>query len=411
MRASTLSALCAAALVLPASAAPLDLSTDIPVPVVGATLTVKLKGPTEIPSAALPDVTPPALPTPGGKSQANRLSQSKLLKLPRAADFRQADYGVSPNVTFAMIPVQGVEATPSDTALASAATNPLRRRSEGDWEGARLKPDDYSAAASAPGDLSSDAANADDVPADAPSVPASPPAPLKVSSLQNAGPNGVPVQPDLSVLSHGAGEGFKDAGETRYRSSYAAHDLLGDTTGKLQPSTDVSKAPLQLSKLSHGSGTGGLLLRRVLEPARYFAPPLRRAFNGLSSLFANPMKGKGLMGKNNAKGLGAHTLELDTEPALPSQPDPTLNMSDPYVAQEEARRQHAGLVNIDSNRPGTPPPPAPLAGDVPFNGTATNGTATATGALENGAKDAKDGEKSAQSVKLDKAAKNATEAA
>ncbi|KAJ8469421.1 hypothetical protein ONZ51_g8995 [Trametes cubensis] len=386
MRASTLSALCAAALVLPASAAPLDLSTDIPVPVVGATLTVKLKGPTEIPSAALPDVTPPALPTPGGKSQANRLSQSKLLKLPRAADFRQADYGVSPNVTFAMIPVQGVEATPSDTALASAATNPLRRRSEGDWEGARLKPDDYSAAASAPGDLSSDAANADDVPADAPS-------------------------PDLSVLSHGAGEGFKDAGETRYRSSYAAHDLLGDTTGKLQPSTDVSKAPLQLSKLSHGSGTGGLLLRRVLEPARYFAPPLRRAFNGLSSLFANPMKGKGLMGKNNAKGLGAHTLELDTEPALPSQPDPTLNMSDPYVAQEEARRQHAGLVNIDSNRPGTPPPPAPLAGDVPFNGTATNGTATATGALENGAKDAKDGEKSAQSVKLDKAAKNATEAA
>ncbi|KAI0329392.1 hypothetical protein GY45DRAFT_867761 [Cubamyces sp. BRFM 1775] len=418
MRVSTLSAVCAAALVLPASSVPLAMTKDIALDV--ATLTVALNGPTEVPDVPVPSAPIPTVPTGGRKSQANSLSGSKLLKFPRAADFRQADYGVSPNVTFAMAPVHGVEATPSDAA--PAATNSLRRRSEDDWEDARLKPDDYSAAGSPSGNLSDAATDAgDDTPADTPSVPANPAPPVKFGDLQNPSPNNLPLQPDLSDLSQVLGKGIQGTGEARYRSAYAAHDLLGATAENakpaMSPSTAVSKTPTQLTKLSHGSGNpSGGLLRRVLEPARYLAAPLRRALDDLTKAFANPMKGNDLMGKKDMKGLGAHTFELNTEPVLPSPADPALNMSDPYVAQEEARRQHAGVVNLDSNRP-APPPPAPLTTDVPLNGTATNGTATATGALDDGAKDAKDvkdvkdGEKGAQAVKLDKAAKNATVAA
>ncbi|KAH9892624.1 hypothetical protein C8Q73DRAFT_791655 [Cubamyces lactineus] len=414
MRVSTLSAVCAAALVLPASAAPIEEAAPIAIPGLGVTLTVKLHGPTEVASPELPSVTPPALSPGGGMSQANRLSQSKLLKRPRAADFRQADYGVSPNVTFAAVPVQGLEATPSDAA--PVPTNSLRRRSENDWEDARLKPDDYSAAAASPaGDLP-DAPDAADAPADAPSVPANPASPLKLGSLQDTNANSLPAQLDASSLSGTAGSIITKTGDARYRSAYAAHDVLGAALDKAQPamapSADVAKSPMQLSKLSHGSGSGGLL-RRVLEPARYFAGSFRRALDDLTKVLGDPTKGNGVMGKN-AKGMGAHTLEVNSDAILPNEPDQTLNMSDPYVAQEEARRQRAGVVNIDSNRPAPRPPAAPPAGDVPLNGTATNGTTAATGALEDGAKDAKDGEKGAQSVKsvkLDSAAKNATGAA
>ncbi|KAI0349095.1 hypothetical protein OH77DRAFT_1525923 [Trametes cingulata] len=276
----------------------------------------------------MPNAPQPTLPS--RKSlKSNSLSKSKLSRLPRA-DFRQADYGVSPNVTFAEPPVvQNVEATPSGTAPAAPLNTP-RRRSEEDWEAARLKPDAYysDADSAASGDIpdaapgaapdaglspDSDAAAA----APAPPVPAAAPVspPVKLKSLQNTKPGDLPVTPDLST-------------------------------------------------------------------------PGRAA---------------------DAKQLGvqSHDLQLSTDPAMPNRADPSLNMSNPYVAAEEARRHRAGVVNIDSNRPGFPPPsPASLAdapGDLPANVTAANGTVAAV----NGGT-TKSEKKEADVGQLDKAAKNAT---
>ncbi|KAI8992982.1 hypothetical protein BD414DRAFT_482947 [Trametes punicea] len=417
MRVSTLSAVCAAALVLPASAAPLAQTTKVVLPIVGATMTLELYGPSEIPNLPVSDAPAPPLPT-GRNLQADHLSKSKLPKLARAADFRQADYGVNPNVTFAQVPVQGAEAAPS--AAASAPAGALRRRSDDDWEAARLKPDyDYSAVDSASsGDLSDPSAAPDPAPSVPPSAPGLAPAapvtsgpPLKFGNLQDANAGDLPVSPDLSAVSQAAGKGVQTTGDTRYRAAYASHDTLGAVFAQAKPamvsSHAVEKAPAQLGK---GDAAHGLpLLRRVLHPASYIAALYRRSGDLLASLARGGGSGNGMGAKSfkevpKSFNLKGHDVQLSTEPLIPSRPDPTLNMSDPYVAQEEARRQHVGVLNVDSNHPAPPPPPAPLA-DVPLNGTATNSTAAAVdGGL-------KDGEEGAQSVQVDKAAKNATEAA
>ncbi|KAI0775766.1 hypothetical protein BD413DRAFT_284489 [Trametes elegans] len=381
MRVSTLSAVCAAALVFPASAAPLAETTKVVIPIVGATMTFELNAPSEIPNPPLPTVpTAPAVPT-GGTSQAHRLSKGKLAGLPRGAgDFRQADYGVNSDATFTEVPINGVEASPSTTAAPATATH--RRRSDDDWEDARLKPEAYYA-----GDSSS--ALPDAAP-DATAAAKPEPPPLAVGNLKNADTNHVPAHPNLSSASRLSGQSVKMAGDSRYATAYSAHDLLGGIFGTASPAMEqsrgVAKAPTQLNKAgAHG------LLRRILRPASYITNPFRRAFG-----FA-----KDLSGHNFSKGVGGHTLQLDTDPLLPSRSDPTLNMSDPYTAQEEQRRKHTGVLNIDSNR-AAPPPPAPLTTDTPLN--ATN---TTTGALDGETGDTK----KAAPVQLDKAAKNATTAA
>ncbi|KAI0373993.1 hypothetical protein BV20DRAFT_592275 [Pilatotrama ljubarskyi] len=391
MRVSTLSAACAAALVLPAAAAPLAETTTVVVPLLDLTLTLVATGFSEVPN--LPLATAPALPT-GGMTQSHRLtkSKSKLARLPRA-DFREADYGVNRNVTFTRVPVVGVESVPSNAPPSPTATAAVLRRSEEDWEADRLDPDDaYYAAAdptSSGDDLSEAAAAADTGSGSGSSVPATPHAPLAVGDLKNANANSVPVHPDLSSASLLAGKGMKTTGESRYAAAYATHDSLG----ALFKSTSSSAQPNALAK-SPATGLGGGLLRRVLQPAQYLATPVRRAFDLLKGLDKSTGKGKG-------KGMGAHTLQLDTDPLVPSRPDPNLNMSDTYVAQEEMRRKHAGVVNLDSNRPAPPPPPPLTAGDLPLNGTATNATTAATGeGLPNDGLNAED-EKKATALPVD----------
>ncbi|OSD06916.1 hypothetical protein PYCCODRAFT_1431105 [Trametes coccinea BRFM310] len=434
MRVSTLSAVCAAALVLPASAAPLSETTMVVLPVVGATVTLELKGPSELPNApiSMPNAPQPTLPTE--KSfKSNRLSKSKLARLPRAADFRQADYGVNPNVTFSELPVvQNVEATPSGTAP-PVPLNTHRRRSEEDWEAARLKPDAYysEADSAASGDISDAAAPStgispdSDAAAAAPSVAAAPvKPPVKVSSLQDTKPGDLPVTPDLSTPSQLLGSGVHSVGASHYEASYATHDALGAMFSEASPAMAQSNAvakggnPIRLGKAvanpkpAPGLGSTSKLLRRVLEPSTYtsfVSTPLRRAagiVNDVLGLGSDAGLGKNTKTAKAADpkrlGVQSHDLQLSTDPVVPDRPDPTLNMSDPYVAAEEARRRRVGMVNIDSNRPGVPPPAPLTTEDLPANVTATNGT---VGAVD---KETKSEKKEAGAVQLDKAAKNAT---
>ncbi|KAI0358491.1 hypothetical protein OH77DRAFT_1435079 [Trametes cingulata] len=416
MRVSTLSAICAAALVLPAAAAPLSEIKKVVVPVVEATMTLVLTGPSEVPNAPLPAApAAPAIPAGGKTTQSHRLtkSKSKLTRLPRA-DFREADYGVNPNVTFTRVPVVGVESVPSSappSSTSTAAAAAALRRSEDDWEANRLDPDDayYTAAGSTSADDLSKAASAADSGSGSGSgsgpgstVPAH--APLGVGDLKSTNANSLPVNPDLSSASKLAGTGVKTTGQSRYATAYSAHDALG---ALFQGAGAASPAPgaAALSK-PPAPGLGGGLLRRVLAPARYLASPARRAFDLLKDIGT----GKGIgRDAGMGKGMGAHTLQLDTDPLVPERPDPTLNMSDPYVAQEEMRRKHAGVVNVDSNRPAPPPPPPLTAGDVPLNGTATNATTTTTG-LPNDGLSAED-EKKATALPVDEDAAKKSAAA
>ncbi|KAI0630410.1 hypothetical protein C8Q77DRAFT_1160738 [Trametes polyzona] len=378
MRVSTLSAVCASALILPAAAAPLATTTALHLPLGPLpTMNVALDGPSEIPNLPLPGAPAPSLPGPGRNNQVQRLSKSKskLARLPRGADFRQADYGVNRNVTLVQVPgpVQGIEAKPADNVPSVRSSAPARR-SEEDWEANRLHPD-YAAAADSPDDLSQTASDAPDAAASAPA--AAPP--LAIGNLQNADVHHIPVHPNMAAASKLAGQGIQTTGETRYRTAYSTHDLLGQVFDKTQPvlpqAGGVPKAgPAQLNKLPIAAPSApvpGGLLRRLLRPTQYIAA---RAFSLAKDL-------KGFSALQNKKGMGSHTLQLDTNPLLPSQPDPTLNMSDPYVAQEEMRRQHAGVLNIDSNR-AAPPPPAPAPAlptpsGAPLNATdAANSTAS-----------------------------------
>ncbi|OJT07395.1 hypothetical protein TRAPUB_1715 [Trametes pubescens] len=338
MRVSTLSAVCATALILPISAAPLDITTVLhvsPLP----TVTVEVNGPTEIPNppmAALPTMSPKA--EGAGKLSKSFSKNNKLSRLPRA-DFRQADYGVSHNVTFIKVPVQGVEATPSSDAPAA-----LTRRSEDDWEANRLHSDHASSNAAAPsGDLAGAAPDTSDA---SESGLASAAPPLAFGDFSKTNTNNVPVHPNMASVSNAAGGGIQTLGESRYKTSYATHDALS-----------------QLHSSAGGFSMGGLL-RRVLQRARDFeAHTLDPNSNPIVKRFYQLAKDFGA----EAKDLGAHTMQLNTNAVMPERQDSSLNMSDPYVAQEEMRRQHAGVLNIDSNRPAPPPP----AADGPLNATDT----------------------------------------
>ncbi|KAH9858669.1 hypothetical protein C2E23DRAFT_855469 [Lenzites betulinus] len=373
MRVSTLSAFCATALIIPVSAVPLGTTTAVSLPI--GTMNVILTGPTEIPNLPVPV---PAIPMSGAQQdQVQRFSKakfpkSKLSRLPRGASFRQADYGVNHNVTLVPIGVQGVEAVPTPSMPSSP-----HRRSDENWEASGLEPDYAAAAAPSPpsGDVSE--AATDDPSTDASSGSGSPaPPPLALGDPQKTDLNHIPVHPNFQSETELASQGISTVGGARYKASYSTHDALGGMFDKLQPATaktsslsSLPASPAALSKLSTTASPAHGLLGRMLEPARYMSAPLRRAFS----------LAKGL-------GLGTHTMQLDTNALAPAPTDPTLNMSDPYVAQEEMRRQHTGLLNLDSNRPAPPPPAAALPSDTPLNATSAAPTELADGA--GGAKNA-----------------------
>ncbi|KAI0675352.1 hypothetical protein C8Q78DRAFT_1075641 [Trametes maxima] len=344
------------------------------VPTSKAPTTFELIGPSELSNPPVLDQstesTPHAIPV-GDTSKAYRLSKSKLNRLPRSASFRQADYGVSPNVTFAQVPVpvQGVEAKPSAV--------PLSGRADDKWGDARTKPaytyfsqadtpssgdTSKAKAKAAPGVKAEDASKAvSDV--DSSASDTAPGPPLPTGRFSDPSDDHGSSNPDLSAFSEAAGSLVKTSGENRYETSYRVHDALSVVSAGTNPamaqSNALEKNPLTNkagTKLTHG------ILRRILAPASYLTEPLRRALS-------------------LAKALGGHNFQIDTETLLPERADPTKNMSDPYVAQEQLRKEQTGLLNVDSNRPAAPPPP-PSPTDLPE----LNATNTTTSAL---AKDAK----------------------
>ncbi|KAI0645750.1 hypothetical protein C8Q79DRAFT_712971 [Trametes meyenii] len=369
MRPSTLSVLCTAALMLPASAAPLDETYKLMIPASKTPTTVEFIGPSELTNPAVLDEsaksTTHTIPV-GDTSKPYRLPKSKLNRLPRSASFRQADYGVSPNVTFAQVPVpvQGVEAKPSVV--------PLSGRADDKWGDARTKPaytyfsetetpssGDLPKAAAASGVASKAVSDTDS------SVPGAAPAPpLPTEQLPNSNGDQGSARPGLSAASKSVGNLLETSGQDRYEASYHAHDILGAMSAHADPilaqSNALGKGPLSDKvggKLTHS------ILRRVLAPVSYLTGPQR------DSRF------------NVAKALGGHNFQIDTNTLLPERVDPAKNMSDPYTAREQLRKEQTGLLNVDSNRPAPSPLPPSPSGLPELN--ASNAT---TSALDKDAK-------------------------
>ncbi|KAI0692022.1 hypothetical protein C8T65DRAFT_670159 [Cerioporus squamosus] len=380
MRAHALLVLCAAALAIPAHAAPLAISTVVDV-VPMSSVTVMVNGPTEVRD----------LPMPTGKKENAHIMKSA--KLPsfllhrRGVGFRQADYGVKPNVTFAALrPVEGVEASPSTAATPAAHS----RR----WEDYAKYGSNDLAADKSPNDLAKVDANPSVTPvAPAPAASAltgdvskdgsdnnpsssgSGSTPVRLDPAQ-ATTGSVPVHPDLSLFSALLSKLVKSFGASRYQTSYATHDALADAMGTGPNSTstvptaaDIEKQQANVEKtdrkLDHG------LRRRVLAPASYLSTsaPVRR------------MK---QLARDVVQFVARHAMELNTDALLPPPPDPSKNMSDPYVMQEEQREERKAFFNIDSNKAAPPPPKTPKTPKTPLNTTQVDtATSNTTVPLDN----------------------------
>ncbi|KAI0745958.1 hypothetical protein C8Q76DRAFT_705574 [Earliella scabrosa] len=382
MRAFTLYAFCAAALLVPIHAAPLAVTTAINLPPLFPSLTLILDGPTEVPNVPVPtDKKSNAMM----KNLARPPPPPHTPHLPRGPTFRQADYGVAPNATFdQIVPVQGVEASPTSPAPPTANS---RRSSEDYWEANHLSADDYSynnlaevdaapsaapVAGSSPlSDVSDDASAAtadgskNSGTADGSSSgtgPGSGANPIGLGDPSSISKNHVPVKPDLSTGFRAFSDAVKTAGETRYNVSTVFHQLLaalfGNATDHTVPTTaDVTKAHMDVEKANRKIGHS--VHRRVLAPAQFLtnSAPSRRMMQ-----FARDI----------VHFVSRHTLELNTDSVIP--PDrKSLNMSDPAVAREAARRKNIGLLNVDSNQapPARPPAIPKVDSKMPLNNTDT----------------------------------------
>lgn len=362
MRSSVLPAVCAAALVLPIHAVPLAVTTALKLPVLIPDFTVIANAPTEIPNPPAPtDKSSDAMV----KEFARPPETQRAHHIPRGPTFRQADYGVAPNVTFDQLaPVQGVEASPT---AAAPPTSHSRRNDDASWESNHLSSDDYNYnnfaevdAAPSPSPVSSP--QAPDVPDESNGTTGSGSGlkpPLAIGNLSHLNTNHVPVKPDMSTGSRAMGQGAHSMGEARYSSSDSVHKDLALVFGNASDHTvptasDVSKTHKQFNKAD--SKVGPSIYRRVLAPARYLtdSTPARRVMQFTREL---------------SQFVSRHSLELNTDAIFPQNPK-SLNMSDPAVAQEAARKKNIGLINLDSNRAPKPRPHAsPKVASVPVDST------------------------------------------
>ncbi|RPD57584.1 hypothetical protein L226DRAFT_558571 [Lentinus tigrinus ALCF2SS1-7] len=336
MRAQALFALSAVALAIPASAVPLAMTTTVAVPVVMPSATIKVVGPSEIPNT-------PSTGNSNKNAHALKAMTRPISILRRGVGFRQADYGVKPNVTSfdnALRPVSGVEASPSSAAAAAAHSRRWKSYSEYGSDNLDASPNDLAKVEASPSPvtaapeasaLSGDVSDANS--GDHPSTSS-----ISVSKLiglgevSNTDANHIPINPDFSEASRSATEPLHEAAVGRYQASYGAHQVLADTmpnSAKEMPSAaDIEKADYKLDHSVH---------RRVLAPASYLttSAPVRR------------MK---QLARDLVEFVARHTFELNTNPLLPAAPNPNLNMSDPDVAREQARQKNIGVFNIDSNQ-------------------------------------------------------------
>ncbi|RDX47871.1 hypothetical protein OH76DRAFT_1405422 [Lentinus brumalis] len=373
MRTHALFVVCAAALAIPTYAAPLSETTVMNLPL-APPMTLIANAPTEIPN----------LPMASGSSnkqmnahKVEKMERLKSLPLRRGVNFRQADYGVNPNVTFdALRPVAGVEASPSTAATPAAHSRRWQSYAKYGDLAADKSPNDLTEVDATPSVNPVNAAPeasaiaqdvSDSGSGDGSTSKSSSELPIRVGDLSKAGPNHLPVTPDASLVSVALGKAIKTSGESRYASSYAAHDALANaalgggpaSTGTVPSSADIEKKDANFGKadtLDHG------LQRRVLAPTSYLSTsaPVRRM-----KQFARDV----------VQFVARHSLEFNTDAILPSQPDQSLNMSDPDVMREEARKKNIGFFNIDSNKAA----PKPKQPKVPLNTTqlaTTNGNAT-----------------------------------
>ena len=121
---------------------------------------------------------------------------------------------------------------------------------------------------------------------------------------------------------------------------------------------DVEKAHSNFEKTNYKVDHS--IHRRVLAPASYISTPVRRM-----KQFARDL----------VQFVARHSFEVNTATLLPERQDQTLNMSDPAVMREEARKKNIGLVNLDSNR-APPKVPHKASDDIPAEVPQVNSTAT-----------------------------------
>ncbi|KAI0779416.1 hypothetical protein C8Q74DRAFT_1367318 [Fomes fomentarius] len=344
MRSSVLPAVCAAALVLPIHAVPLAVTTALKLPVLIPDFTVIANAPTEIPN-------PPA---PTDKSSNAMVKEFARPRTRRAL------------ITLVALP----SAKPTMAWLRmSPSTSSLPRNDDASWESNHLSADDYN---------NNNFAEVDDAPSpdtvsspQAPDVPDDPNGtagsgsgsglkpPLAIGSLSHLNTNHVPVKPDMSTGSRAMAQGAHSVGEARYSSSDSVHKdltlVFGNASDHTVPTMDdVSKTHKHFNKANPKLGPS--VHRRVLAPARYLtdSTPARRVMQFTREL---------------VQFVSRHSLELNTDAIFPENPK-SLNMSDPAVAQEAARKKNIGLINLDSNRAPKPRPhTSPKVASVPVDST------------------------------------------
>ncbi|TBU33695.1 hypothetical protein BD311DRAFT_390077 [Dichomitus squalens] len=243
MIAPALLSMCAAALIVSASAAPIEMKTAFnALPAVGE-MTLAVLGPSEVPNifgeglGGLP-VPLKRTPTPEDVSRPiQTLRTDHLLRLPRNANFREADYGVNPAAAFqTIVPIEAIEAVPS--AATPAPTNaPHSRRGQppADWRFAADMPDSTPPAPSPTGLLAG--ANG-----------------LGTSKPNKLDANNLPLKPDMSPPFRVAASGLQDFGAARYNTSNIFHQALGaaflkpDETAAAAPAAPAMQAVPQVDK-------------------------------------------------------------------------------------------------------------------------------------------------------------------
>ncbi|KAI0744144.1 hypothetical protein C8Q80DRAFT_1185305 [Daedaleopsis nitida] len=355
----------------PNTCCPLSMTTVLDVPVVLSSMTVAVNGPTEIPN----------MPMATDKATTGMIKTwSRPPRLPRGPTFRQADYGVSPNVTLdGLAPVQGVEATPSTDA---APPSHSRRSNEDYWESNHLSADDYSynynnlaqvdtpqsapvsespSLPNGPSDVSEDTDGIDS--GDGSTKASGAPLPVNVSSdPTSVSPNHLPVSPNFADVSSAGGQAIAAAGQGRHAVSNAAHQGLGNvfgnsTTHTIPSAADVSHAHTDVQKANQQFGNS--IHRRVLRPATFISE-------------SAPARHMAQFARDVVQLFSRHQLEFNSEALLPTDPT-SLNMSDPVVAHEAARKHNIGLVNLDSNQAHKPVAPHPKVNSpVALNSTQTD---------------------------------------
>lgn len=345
----TLSAICAAALALPAAAAPLGFTTVIDAPPLAPSFTLGIEGFSEIPDLPLPTDDPTAA-VPGSATQAKskNFGRAYITAIPR--NVRTADYGVSPDAAFDKAPSQPqADASVPVPVVATAAMAPPQPTSSQAIAARDFEAGDYmyDEAAKTPAKAKSPPA-ATDALSQPPSVP--PKLPLPDSPISSKG------NPDFSIVSKAAAVALQSVGGMRYSASDLAHGSAGQVFGSNHKATTTSSDDISPPPEFSATGQPPIEKRLIQPVSGVEAAPVQYASQGYPAedVEEDPEQTETIEDAQEPLTPGGtyvkrHSLTFNTDSVFPNRPDPSANLSDPLVAQRMQQDKNVGLINIDSN--------------------------------------------------------------